>query len=54
MGTLIETLASKKKPVAVQAPTPAMILPILEKAHEGACGDGCACGESDGAGCCGG
>ncbi len=50
MGSVIETLASKKKPVA---PPEAVVLPMLHKEHEGDCGDGCACGGSEG-GCCGG
>jgi hypothetical protein len=52
MTSVIETLASKKKPAA--APM-TMILPVLQKEHEGECGESCACGQ-DGAegGCCGG
>jgi hypothetical protein len=50
MGSIIETLASKKK--AVVAPE-TVVLPVLQKEHEGACGDGCGCGASEG-GCCGG
>jgi hypothetical protein len=53
MGSLIEMLANKKKSAA---PTPesAVVLPILRREHEGSCGDGCACGESEEKGCCGG
>lgn len=54
MGTLIELLATKKKAAPLPATAPAMLLPVLEKEHEGECGDGCACGESEGSGCCGG
>lgn len=53
MSTLIELLATKKKPAPAEAPETTMILPVLEKPHEGACGDGCGCGESEGGGCCG-
>ncbi len=52
MSSVIETLASKKKPLAVPAPA-TTILPVLQKEHEGECGEGCGCGESEG-GCCGG
>lgn len=50
MASVIEMLASKKKPAP---PQEAVILPMLQREHEGACGDGCGCGESEG-GCCGG
>ncbi len=50
MSSVIETLANKKKPQA--APT-TVVLPVLQKEHEGECGAGCGCGESEG-GCCGG
>jgi hypothetical protein len=50
MSSVIETLASKKKPEAVAT---TVVLPVLQKEHEGACGEGCGCGESEG-GCCGG
>ncbi len=52
MSSVIETLASKKKP---QATPTTVVLPVLQKEHEGACGDGCGCGEAgDEGGCCGG
>jgi len=52
MNSVIETLASKKKPAA--APM-TMILPVVQKEHEGECGDHCACGQSEsGGGCCSG
>ena len=52
MGSVIETLANKKKP---QAAPSTMVLPVLQKEHEGECGDGCACGEGESeGGCCGG
>ncbi len=50
MGSVIEMLASKKK---APPPQETVILPMLRKEHEGACGDGCGCGENEG-GCCGG
>ena len=52
MSSVIETLASKKKP----APAPmTMVLPVVQKEHEGACGDNCACGQGEAeGGCCGG
>ena len=52
MGSVIETLAAKKKgqPLSEQ-----VVLPVLQKEHEGACGDGCGCGDAgDEGGCCGG
>ncbi len=52
MSSVIETLAQKKKAQPVAA---TVILPVLQKEHEGACGDGCGCGEAgDEGGCCGG
>ncbi len=51
MSSVIETLASKKKPQAAPSPT---ILPVVPKEHEGECGEGCGCGESSEGGCCGG
>jgi len=52
MGSVIETLVNKKKP---QAAPSTMVLPVLQKEHEGECGDGCACGEGESeGGCCGG
>ncbi len=51
MSSVIETLASKKK--AQVAPS-VVLLPVVQKEHEGECGDGCACGESGEGGCCGG
>ncbi|HYM39878.1 MAG TPA: hypothetical protein VEY12_07015 [Thermoplasmata archaeon] len=52
MSSVIETLASKKKPPEAPA---TMILPVVQTEHEGACGENCGCGanESEG-GCCGG
>ena len=52
MSSVIEMLGQKKKaqPVATT-----VVLPVLQTEHEGACGDGCGCGEaSDEGGCCGG
>ncbi len=51
MSSVIETLASKKK--AVAAPL-TVLLPMVQKEHEGECGDGCGCGAGDEGGCCGG
>lgn len=52
MSSVVETIASKKK--AQPAPT-TLVLPMLQKEHEGTCGDGCGCGEAGGeGGCCGG
>ncbi len=51
MSSVIETLASKKKPVVAPA---TVILPVVQKDHEGACGDGCGCGDEADGGCCGG
>ncbi len=51
MSSVIETLASKKKP---QAAPLSVILPMVQKEHEGECGDGCACGAEGEDGCCGG
>ncbi len=51
MSSVIETLASKKKP---QAPPATVVLPVRQKEHEGSCGDGCGCGEASDGGCCGG
>lgn len=53
MGSLIEMLSNKKKS-ATPAQESAVILPILRREHEGSCGEGCACGESQEGGCCGG
>jgi hypothetical protein len=52
MSSVIEMLAGKKK---AQVSPATVILPVVQKEHEGECGDGCACGEAgdDGA-CCGG
>jgi len=52
MSSVIETLASKKKP----AVTPlTMLLPVVQKEHEGGCGDQCGCGQDEAeGGCCGG
>lgn len=52
MATLIEMLANKKKPAGAPAAESAVILPLLEKAHAGACGEGCGCEGSEGGGCC--
>ena len=53
MGSLIEMLASKKK-----APAPPVeslvLLPVVHKEHEGACGPNCACASEGKDGCCGG
>ena len=52
MSSVIETLASKKRPQVAPATT---VLPVLQTEHEGACADGCGCGEAgDEGGCCGG
>ncbi len=51
MNSVIETLASKKKP---QTAPLTVVLPVVQKEHEGACGDGCGCGAGDEGGCCGG
>ena len=56
MGSLIEMLASKKKPL-VQAPAvepSTVILPVLRKEHEGSCGENCGCSGEGESGCCGG
>lgn len=50
MSSVIETLASKKKPQATPA---TLILPVLQKEHEGECGDNCGCAGGDEGGCCG-
>ena len=53
MGSLIEMLASKKK--APMAPAEALVvLPVVHKEHEGACGPDCDCGRREEGGCCGG
>ncbi|MGQ0797612.1 MAG: hypothetical protein ACT4OI_07110 [Methanobacteriota archaeon] len=56
MGTLIELLANRTKPAPPTTPAaePApVVLPMLSKAHEGGCGDGCGCADgADGGGCC--
>ena len=55
MGTLIELLANKKKPANHASPateTAPVALPMLSKEHEGACGDGCGCGDGAEGGCC--
>ncbi len=53
MGSLIEMLANKKKaPAATLEST--MILPVLQKKHEGACGESCGCAGDEEGGCCGG
>lgn len=52
MSSVVETLAKQKKAQPVAG---TVLLPVLEKEHEGACGDGCGCGASgDEGGCCGG
>jgi hypothetical protein len=52
METMMERLARKK---AAPQPAEITVLPLLKKEHEheGACGDGCGCGQEEG-GCCGG
>ncbi len=50
MSSVVETLAAKKKSQVAPA---TVLLPVLQKEHEGDCGEGCGCGESEG-GCCGG
>ncbi len=52
METLIERLAKKKE--ASPKPAELVLLPMASKEHEGACGDGCGCGEDESGGCCGG
>ncbi len=49
MSSVIELLASKKKAAPVAE---TMVLPVLSKEHEGACGDACGC-DGDESGCCG-
>ncbi len=51
MSSVIETLASKKKP---QAAPLSVVLPMVQMEHEGECGDGCGCGAEGEDGCCGG
>ncbi len=53
MGSLIEMLATTKKGAA-PLPESAVILPVVRKEHEGACGDNCACAGNEESGCCGG
>jgi hypothetical protein len=53
MGSLIEMLASKKKPPAPPAEA-LMVLPVVHKEHEGTCGPSCDCGRQEEGGCCGG
>lgn len=53
MGSLIEMLANKKKAAAPILES-AVVLPIVRKDHEGACGDGCGCAGGEEGGCCGG
>ena len=51
MSSVIEMLATKKRP----QPAPAtMILPVVQKEHEGECGENCGCGSDSEGGCCGG
>jgi len=55
MGTLIELLANKKEPAddaSLAAEPVPLALPMLSKEHEGACGDGCGCGDGAEGGCC--
>jgi hypothetical protein len=52
MGSLIEMLANKKKGAAPPTET-AMILPVMQKEHEGSCGPNCACSQEGESGCCG-
>ncbi len=52
MGSLIELLANKKK---VAAPNESVVvLPVMHKEHQGACGPACDCGGNEESGCCGG
>ena len=51
MSSVIEMLATKKKS---QAPPSTVVLPVLQKEHEGACGENCGCGTEGDDGCCGG
>ena len=53
MGSLIELLASKKKG-ASPAMQDAVLLPVLQKEHEGSCGANCSCSKNEEGGCCGG
>ena len=53
MSTLIEMLANKKK-AAAPGPESTVILPVVQRDHEGACGESCSCGKSDEGACCGG
>ena len=53
MGSLIGILACKKKAVA-PIPESAVILPIMQKEHQGSCGEGCGCAGEEEGGCCGG
>ncbi len=53
MGSLIELLANKKK-AAEPVSESAMLLPVLQKEHEGSCGPNCACSKNEEGGCCGG
>ena len=50
MSSVIEILTSKKKP---QVAPSTLLLPVLQKGHEGECGDGCRCGNTADGGCCG-
>lgn len=52
--TLIEMLADRKRKAAPPPTESAVALPMLEKEHEGACGEGCGCGAEGADGCCGG
>mgnify|MGYP006266689855 CR=1 FL=1 len=52
MTSVVEMLAAKKKPATA---APITVLPMLQREHDGSCGEGCGCGESaDEGGCCGG
>lgn len=51
MSTLIEMLATKRKPAEPPAVDGLTLLPVLRKEHEGQCGDGCGCGGEEGS-CC--
>jgi len=54
MGSLIEMLATKKK-APLAAPESTVILPVLQKEHEGSCGESCGCADGgEEGGCCGG
>jgi len=53
MGTLIEMLATKRKPAEPSAADGPTSLRVFREEHEGQGGDGCGCGGDEGS-CCGG